>query len=156
MSPRGRATSAPRGTLGAPAVQEQQERHWEGITVGWSMVIAALPAWNLISITACEPRAGRTLHGPRLGMEQESRAVGAVPGQAGGGARLWEGKIQTEGVDCPSSIPIPIQEDGGSDVLETQLLPMLDVGQKGWRPHPGHPASNSLGAGGTFLGHLYF
>lgn len=98
MSPRGRATSVPRGTLGAPAVQEQQERHWEGITVGWFMVVAALPDWTLTSTTACEPRAVRTLHGPGLGMEQESRAVGAVPGQAGGGAHLWEGKIQTEGV----------------------------------------------------------
>lgn len=26
---------------------------------------------------------------------------------------------------------------------------MLGMGQKGWRPHPGHPASSSLGAGGT-------
>lgn len=92
MSPRARAISAPCGTLGAPAFQEQQERHWEGISMGWSMVVAALPAWTLI---VCESGAVRTLHGPGLGVEQESRAVGAVPGD---GAWLWEGKIQTEGV----------------------------------------------------------
>lgn len=45
-------------------------------------------------------------------------------------------------IDVPSSIPIPIQEDGASGVLETQLLLMLG---KGWRAHPGHPAINRLG-----------
>lgn len=80
---------------GAPAFQEQQENHWEGIIMGWSMVGAALPAWIWTS----------ALHGSHrsedrawFGNEQESRAVGAVAGQAGGGARLWEGKIQTGGV----------------------------------------------------------
>lgn len=127
----------PHGTLGAPAFWEQQERHWEGITMGWSMVVAALPARTLTSTMACESRAVRTLHGPGLGMEQECRAVGAVPGQAGGGKRKYRQKVFCEElvwIALPSSIPLPIQEDGASGVLETQLLPTLGMGQKGWTP----------------------
>lgn len=76
---------------------------------------------------------------------------------------LWEGKYKQKvfceelvWIDIPSSIPIPIQGDGARGVLETQLLPMLGLGQEGWTPHPGHPESNRLGAEGTFLGHLDF
>lgn len=38
-------------------------------------------------------------------------------------------------MDLPSSIPVPIQEDGASGVLETQPLPTLGIGQEGWTPH---------------------
>lgn len=52
--------SQPHGALGAPALWEQQERHWEGVNVGWTVVGAALPAWTLTSAPGCEPGAVRT------------------------------------------------------------------------------------------------
>lgn len=59
-------------------------------------------------------------------------------------------------IDLPSSIPIPIQEDGASGVLETQLLLTLGMGHKGWRPHPGHPAKLQPGGWGHFPGPFVF
>lgn len=69
---------------------EQQERHREGITVEWSVVVAALPARTSTSPSGFESRAVRPLHGPGVGTEQEGTGTGAVPGEAGGGARLGE------------------------------------------------------------------
>lgn len=52
-------------------------------------------------------------------------------------------------IDLPSSIPIPIQEDGGSDVLETQLLPCW-----AWGRRDGDPTLATLQAAAWGLGVL--
>lgn len=132
---------------------EQQERHREGITVGWSVVVAALPARTLTSPSGFESRAVRLLHGPGVGMEQEGTGTGAVPGEAGGGARLGEENKENTDRRCFMRswlgllFPAPSQSPSRrmEPAVSLRLLPMRSTGQKGWRPHPGHPASYGLG-----------
>jgi len=55
----------------------------------------------------------------------------------------------------PSSLQMASsREDGASGALETRLLPMLSMGQKGWRPRHSHPASYRGQLGVGCCGHL--